>query len=134
MSKQLLSHWESVELFCRLICKAEKKDLSVFKDTAIFKNYLEQSTHDSFCNKITKAIYKGQKTKANQDKGGRVFFNLSRAVRWREPFMPSASTLNELRDFIRDPEYVIRTSTIAEWEPSQKKNEIRGYYVELVYF
>ncbi len=139
MSKFLLTHWEAVELFCRIMkrydeqkvesskshegavtrpAKRAKKTEKIFnyRSEQVLKDYLEKASHDSFKKEVSDKI---------SDKySSKIFFPLSMAVRSREPYMPSDDHLTKIFEYLGDPAFKLseqnyrRTET---WKPDKKK-------------
>lgn len=138
MNKFLLTHWEAVELFCRLMKRHQEEEvekskssgstvnrpakrknkiepLSYYRSELVLKEYLEKASHDDFKKEISTKISKPDI---------KIFFPLSMAVRNREPYMPQDGHLIKIFEYLGDPSFQLsqqnykRTET---WKPDKKK-------------
>jgi len=124
MRKYLFSQSEAVELFCRILIKYEKElTQTSFNDLKVLNKYLDQAERVSYCEKINSAIIKFTEEK---DFGGKVFYELSRNIRYEEVFTASGSTIDVLEKYLADPHYYIPRTEIKKWTPSVKKMNYEG--------
>jgi len=137
MSHVQISHWNAIELFCRVVCKYEKQgEIADFQKNGRLKTALDNYKHVTECERVTREIFGYKTSDKGRDAAKRTksFYEFGRKIRYSFPVVMEGEELTGYLKYVNLTETQIHKKKLEEWEPSDKQRLFEGTTWLLYYF
>lgn len=133
MLKHLLDETEAIELFCRVIAKADKiRPLEKFWDNTFLNNRLKDYDNKDLCKKISEKVFKTWDD--GTIKSPKDFYEFGRKIRKSEPVVISQSSLEAYMEYIGDNDFKKSFSPMPLQELGLNKKGVKFYNTEWYFY